>query len=53
MPDWERVTTACNTCEGGLIAEAVAYLPDPIDPPANGAVLICCVRPRTHMVIDL
>jgi ferredoxin-NADP reductase/MOSC domain-containing protein YiiM len=50
---WSCRAGACHTCESGLIAGAVEYSPDPIDPPANGAVLICCSRPRSDVVIDL
>jgi hypothetical protein len=36
-----------------LIAGTVDYAPDPLDPPADGNVLICCSRPRNDVVIDL
>jgi hypothetical protein len=29
------------------------YEPDPLDPPADGNLLICCSRPRDDLVIDL
>jgi ferredoxin len=50
---WSCRAGACHTCESRLIAGDVAYLPDPVDPSANGAVLVCCSRPRTDVVIDL
>jgi hypothetical protein len=36
-----------------LISGAVAYRPDPLDPPAQGNVLICCSRPQGDVVVDL
>jgi hypothetical protein len=36
-----------------LISGAVAYEPDPLDPPADGNVLICCSRPQGDVVIDI
>jgi MOSC domain-containing protein YiiM/ferredoxin-NADP reductase len=46
-------TGVCHNCESGLISGSVAYQPDPLDPPAQGNVLICCSRPRGDVVIDL
>jgi ferredoxin-NADP reductase/MOSC domain-containing protein YiiM len=50
---WSCRTGVCHNCESGLISGAVAYEPDPLDPPADGNVLICCSRPRGDVVIDL
>jgi ferredoxin-NADP reductase/MOSC domain-containing protein YiiM len=50
---WSCRTGVCHTCETGLVAGAVAYQPDPIDPPAGGNVLICCSKPQGDVVIDL
>ncbi|HWN15644.1 MAG TPA: MOSC and FAD-binding oxidoreductase domain-containing protein [Candidatus Dormibacteraeota bacterium] len=50
---WSCRTGVCHICEGGLISGAVAYEPDPLDPPADGNVLICCSRPQGDVVIDL
>jgi len=35
------------------VAGSVIYQPDPIDPPADGNVLICCSKPQGDVVIDL
>jgi hypothetical protein len=35
------------------VAGEVSYAPDPLDPPADGNVLICCSRPQSDVVIDL
>jgi ferredoxin-NADP reductase len=50
---WACRTGVCHTCESGLIAGAVDYSPDPLTPPGDGALLICCSRPRADVVLDL
>ncbi len=50
---WSCRTGVCHTCETGLIVGAVGYEPDPVEPPADGTVLICCCQPKGDVVIDL
>ena len=50
---WACRTGVCHTCETGLIAGAVDYSIDPLTPPGNGDLLICCSRPRGDIVLDL
>jgi len=50
---WACRTGVCHTCETGLIAGTVNYNPDPLEPPGNGNLLICCSRPQGDVVIDL
>jgi ferredoxin-NADP reductase/MOSC domain-containing protein YiiM len=50
---WACRTGVCHNCESGLIAGAVDYSPDPVDPPGDGNLLICCSRPRADVVLDL
>jgi len=50
---WSCRTGVCHNCESGLIYGSVIYQPDPLDPPAEGNVLICCSRPQDDVVIDL
>ncbi|HUC09379.1 MAG TPA: MOSC and FAD-binding oxidoreductase domain-containing protein [Stellaceae bacterium] len=50
---WSCRTGVCHNCETGLIAGTVDYLPDPVEPPAIGNLLICCSRPRADIVLDL
>ena len=50
---WSCRTGVCHNCESGLISGAVTYEPEPLDPPADGNVLICCSRPQGDVVIDL
>jgi hypothetical protein len=50
---WSCRTGVCQSCETTLIAGAVDYDPDPVEPPAGGNALICCSRPREPVVLDL
>ena len=50
---WACRTGVCHTCESALIGGAVDYRPEPLEPPAEGNVLICCSRPRGDIEIDL
>ncbi|MFE0510322.1 MOSC domain-containing protein [Streptomyces sp. NPDC058964] len=53
---WSCRTGVCHTCELPLLAGAVDYSPDPVDPPAEGNVLICCSTPARDtdaVVLDL
>ncbi|MGC2201177.1 MAG: 2Fe-2S iron-sulfur cluster-binding protein [Stellaceae bacterium] len=50
---WSCRTGVCHSCETGLIAGIVSYRADPVEPPADGNVLICCSQPQGEIVIDL
>ena len=50
---WSCRTGVCQTCETTLIAGSVDYEPDPVEPPAEGSVFICCSQPRDDIVLDL
>ena len=50
---WSCRTGVCHSCESGLVSGSIAYDPEPLDPPAEGNVLICCSRPRGDVVIDI
>jgi ferredoxin-NADP reductase/MOSC domain-containing protein YiiM/ferredoxin len=50
---WSCRTGVCHNCETTLIAGAVDYDPDPVEPPASGSALICCSRPHDDVVLDL
>jgi ferredoxin-NADP reductase/MOSC domain-containing protein YiiM len=50
---WSCRTGVCHTCESGLITGSVCYRPEPLEPVANGNLLICCSRPQGEVVIDL
>ena len=50
---WACRTGVCHTCESGLISGSVDYQPEPLEPPAQGNLLICCSQPKGDVVIDL
>jgi ferredoxin len=50
---WACRTGVCHTCECALISGRVQYDPEPLEPPAEGNVLICCARPETEAGLDL
>jgi ferredoxin-NADP reductase/MOSC domain-containing protein YiiM len=50
---WACRTGVCHTCETGLIGGAVGYLPEPVEPPAEGNLLICCSQPQGDIALDL
>jgi ferredoxin-NADP reductase/MOSC domain-containing protein YiiM len=50
---WSCRIGVCHSCESALIAGAVRYDPQPLDPPAGGNVLLCCSCPREDIVLDL
>jgi ferredoxin-NADP reductase/MOSC domain-containing protein YiiM/ferredoxin len=50
---WSCRTGVCHTCETRLVSGAIDYQPDPVEPPADGNLLICCSRPTAELVLDL
>ena len=50
---WSCRTGICHTCEVGILSGSVTYDPPPIDPPADGNVLICCSTPLEDVTLDL
>ena len=50
---WSCRTGVCHTCTTPLLSGDITYDPDPLEPPADGDVLICCARPSTDIVLDL
>ncbi|MFD9284762.1 MOSC domain-containing protein [Streptomyces mirabilis] len=50
---WSCRTGVCHTCELALMSGAVDYSPDPVEPPAEGNILICCSKPAGGVVVDL
>jgi ferredoxin-NADP reductase/MOSC domain-containing protein YiiM len=50
---WSCRTGVCHTCECGLVDGDVTYLPDPLEAPEEGRVLICCSRPVTDVALEL
>ncbi len=46
-------TGVCHNCESGLLAGRVDYTIDPLEPPPDGRVLVCCSRPAAELTLDL
>jgi ferredoxin-NADP reductase/MOSC domain-containing protein YiiM/ferredoxin len=46
-------TGVCHNCESGLLAGAVTYTLDPLEPPPEGRILACCSRPASELTLDL
>ena len=43
----------CHNCESGLLAGDVTYHTEPLEPPPDGRILVCCTRPRSELTLDL
>jgi ferredoxin-NADP reductase/MOSC domain-containing protein YiiM len=50
---WSCRAGVCHTCTTPLLTGDVTYSPDPLEPPADGQVLICCAQPGTDIVLDM
>jgi ferredoxin-NADP reductase/MOSC domain-containing protein YiiM len=50
---WACRSGVCHNCESSLIDGELAYMPEPLDPPAEGNALICCSAPKTAVELDL
>jgi ferredoxin-NADP reductase/MOSC domain-containing protein YiiM len=50
---WSCRTGVCHTCVTPLLSGDIGYAPDPLEPPAEGQILICCAQPDTDIVVDL
>ncbi len=43
----------CQTCICSIEDGEIEYVEEPLDPPDDDAVLICCSKPKTDVVIDV
>ena len=50
---WSCRTGVCHTCITPLLSGEYSYDPDPLEPPADGQILICCTQPKTDLVLDM
>lgn len=50
---WSCRTGVCHNCETALLSGTVRYEPEPLEPPAEGSVLLCCAQPSEAVVLDL
>jgi ferredoxin-NADP reductase/MOSC domain-containing protein YiiM len=46
-------TGVCHYCETGLLTGNVDYRPQPLEPPVEGRVLVCCSRPSEDVTLEL
>ena len=52
-PDYSCRSGVCQTCVARIEEGEVEYVIEPLDPPDEGYVLICCSKPATPVVIAL
>ena len=51
-PDYSCRSGICHTCKCTLEEGEVEYVLEPLDPPGQGSVLICCSKPKTSVVVQ-
>ncbi len=52
-PDYSCRSGICRTCMCVLEQGEVEYVMEPLEPPDEGSVLICCSKPRTNVVVEV
>ncbi len=52
-PDYSCRSGICHTCVSRLEEGEVEYVIEPMDPPDEESVLICCSKPKTNVVVDI
>ncbi|HEX4487365.1 MAG TPA: MOSC and FAD-binding oxidoreductase domain-containing protein [Terriglobales bacterium] len=50
---WSCRSGVCHMCETGMIGGQVNYTSEPLYPPAEGNVLLCCSTPQSETELDL
>jgi ferredoxin-NADP reductase/MOSC domain-containing protein YiiM/ferredoxin len=50
---WSCRTGVCQNCRSALLDGQINYFIEPLDPPTDNDVLICCARPQTGVELDL
>jgi hypothetical protein len=48
-----RLLVKLANCESGLVAGAVTSDPDPLEPPPEGRILVCCSRLASELTLEL
>ena len=46
-------TGVCHYCETEMLTGDVTYTVQPLEPPAEGRVLMCCTQPSTEVTLEL
>lgn len=52
-PEFSCRSGVCGTCRARLVDGEVRYTEEPLDPLADGEVLLCCSHPVRSIVLDL
>ena len=52
-PAFSCRTGICNSCVTGLIDGEVEYTEEPLEPPSQGTVLLCCAKPAGCVTLAL
>ncbi len=52
-PDYSCRSGICHTCICELEEGEVEYVLEPLEPPDEGSVLICCSKPKTNVVVGI
>ncbi len=50
---WSCRTGVCQTCRTAVLSGAVVHDPEPVEPPADGAALLCCAQPAGELALDM
>jgi ferredoxin-NADP reductase/MOSC domain-containing protein YiiM/ferredoxin len=50
---WSCRSGVCHSCETSLVDGGVTYMPEPLQAPAEGRILICCSTPSSDIQLDL
>lgn len=50
---WACRSGVCHNCETAMIDGDVSYVTEPLQPPADGRILICCTTPSRDVELDL
>jgi ferredoxin-NADP reductase len=50
---WSCRTGVCHNCECAVVDGELSYAIEPVDPPPEGRTLLCCVVPKSDVVLEL
>jgi ferredoxin len=50
---WACRSGVCHNCETSMLDGSVSYGMEPLQPAAEGNILICCSSPSQHVELDL
>ncbi len=52
-PNYSCRSGICQTCISDLLKGIVEYVNEPLDPPPEGKILMCCSKPKSDLIIDI